>query len=84
MEHVCLIFVSCSSPSGIFWTEYRSAIFYHTPEQLQTAKKVTDDIQAKRFTPARKKIVTEIVEAGPFWNAEDHHQLYLLIRIGVL
>jgi len=59
-------------------TQYRSAIFYHTPEQFQTAKKVNDDIQAKRFTPAKKKIVTEIVEAGPFWNAEDHHQLYLL------
>lgn len=32
-------------------TEYRSAIFYHSPEQLEIAKRVTEEVQAKHFTP---------------------------------
>jgi peptide-methionine (S)-S-oxide reductase len=38
---------------------------------------VTEEIQAKHFTPNGKKIVTEILEAKQWWDAEDYHQLYL-------
>ncbi|KAI3607148.1 peptide methionine sulfoxide reductase [Moniliophthora roreri] len=58
-------------------TQYRSAIFYNTPNQLEVAKRVTAEVQQKHFTPNGEKIVTEIKEAGPWWDAEDYHQLYL-------
>ena len=35
-------------PSSV---EYRSAIFYHTPEQLEIAKRVTEEVQKKHFDP---------------------------------
>jgi len=58
-------------------TQYRSAIFYHSPEQLKTAQAVTEEVQAKHFTPKGKKIVTEISPAGPWYDAEEYHQEYL-------
>jgi len=58
-------------------TEYRSAIFTHSEDQLTTAKRVTEEVQAAHFTPKNEKIVTEILEAGPWWDAEEYHQLYL-------
>jgi len=58
-------------------TQYRSAIFTHSPTQHEIAKRVTAEVQEKHFTPKGTKIVTEILEAGPWWNAEDYHQLYL-------
>jgi len=58
-------------------TQYRSAIFTHSPEQASIAQRVTEEVQAKHFTPRGKKIVTEIVEAGKWYDAEDYHQLYL-------
>ncbi|KAG5638088.1 hypothetical protein H0H81_001855 [Sphagnurus paluster] len=58
-------------------TQYRSAIFTHSSEQEETAKRVTAEIQAKHFTPKGKTIVTEIVPAGEWWDAETYHQLYL-------
>jgi len=58
-------------------TQYRSAIFTHSPEQQATAKRVTEEVQAKYFTPKGKNIVTEISEAKQWWDAEDYHQLYL-------
>ncbi|OBZ74564.1 putative peptide methionine sulfoxide reductase [Grifola frondosa] len=57
--------------------QYRSAIFYHSPEQLEIAKRVTDEVQKKHFDPIGKKIATEIAAAGPWWDAEDYHQEYL-------
>ncbi|KAF8228746.1 peptide methionine sulfoxide reductase [Tricholoma matsutake] len=62
---------------GDMGTQYRSAIFTHSPEQQSIAKRVTEEIQAKYFTPKGKKIVTDIVEAKQWWDAEDYHQLYL-------
>jgi peptide-methionine (S)-S-oxide reductase len=53
--------------------QYRSAIFYHSPEQEAEAKKSRDDAQA-RFP---KPIVTEITSATEFWRAEEYHQQYL-------
>ena len=57
--------------------EYRSAIFYHSPQQLDIAKRVTEEVQEKHFTPKGKKIVTVIEPAGQWWDAEDYHQEYL-------
>lgn len=44
-------------------TQYRSALFPHTPEQTSIAKRVTDEVQKKHFDPKGKKIATEITEA---------------------
>ncbi len=56
-------------------TQYRSAIFYHSPEQQETAESSKQAIdQSKRF---RNKVVTQIVPATAFYEAEDYHQQYL-------
>lgn len=65
------------TPDHSMRAEYRSAIFTHSPEQASIAKRVTEEVQAKHFTPKGRGIVTEILEAGPWYNAEDYHQLYL-------
>ncbi len=57
-------------------TQYRSAIFVHSPEQEAEAKaKIEELTAAGAFAP--KKIVTQVVEAETFWKAEDYHQKYL-------
>ena len=53
--------------------QYRSAIFFHSPEQEAEAKSSRDAAQ-QRFP---RPIVTEITEAQTFWPAEDYHQQYL-------
>ncbi|HZQ17361.1 MAG TPA: peptide-methionine (S)-S-oxide reductase MsrA [Terriglobales bacterium] len=56
-------------------TQYRSAIFYHSPEQELAARKSKEELQqSKRFS---RPIVTQIVPATPFYEAEDYHQQYL-------
>jgi peptide-methionine (S)-S-oxide reductase len=55
-------------------TQYRSAIFYHTPEQEAAARASKEALeQSGKF---RKQIVTEIVPAAPFYRAEEYHQQY--------
>jgi peptide-methionine (S)-S-oxide reductase len=54
-------------------TQYRSAIFFHTPEQEKQAIASRDRTQANFSKP----IATEITPAGSFWPAEDYHQRYL-------
>jgi peptide-methionine (S)-S-oxide reductase len=55
-------------------TQYRSAIFYHTPEQKNIAEKVIQTLnQEKVFS---KPIVTEVTEFKKFYVAEDYHQNY--------
>jgi peptide-methionine (S)-S-oxide reductase len=56
-------------------TQYRSAIFYHNPEQEAEARASRDGLQ--QSGAFRRPIVTEIVPAGEFWQAEDYHQQYL-------
>jgi methionine-S-sulfoxide reductase len=65
-----------AEPSGPdVGTQYRSAIFYHTPEQKREAEESKAELEAShRF---RKPIVTEITEASAFYPAEDYHQRYL-------
>lgn len=52
--------------------QYRSAIFFHTPEQHATAGASRDREQAKYAKP----IATQIVAAPRFWPAEEYHQRY--------
>ena len=54
-------------------TQYRTAIFFHTPEQEREATASREREQANH----RKPIVTEILPAGEFYAAEDYHQRYL-------
>ena len=54
-------------------TQYRSAIFYHSPEQLAEAQASRDAAQTNFPRP----IVTEIAPAAEFWPAEEYHQQYL-------
>ncbi len=55
-------------------TQYRSAIFYHTPEQQAEATSIIAALDAERaFTGP---IVTEVVAATTFYPAEDYHQGY--------
>jgi peptide-methionine (S)-S-oxide reductase len=58
-----------------YGTQYRSAIFYHTPEQQATAQASKDNLQAS--SRYKRPIVTEITPAATFWKAEDYHQQYL-------
>ena len=54
---------------------YRSAIFYTSDEQKQVAQETIADVNASGLWPG--KVVTEVVPAGPFWEAEPEHQDYL-------
>jgi len=56
-------------------SQYRSVIFFHSPEQ-EAAARASKERQdaAGRF---RRPIVTAIEPAGPFWRAEEYHQRYL-------
>jgi peptide-methionine (S)-S-oxide reductase len=55
-------------------TQYRSAIFYHTPEQKQTAEALLAELNAAGIWSA--SLVTEIVPFRAFYPAEDYHQGY--------
>lgn len=54
---------------------YRSAIFYTSAEQREVAIDTIADVEASGLWPG--KVVTELSEAGPFWEAEPEHQDYL-------
>ncbi|HEV2221721.1 MAG TPA: peptide-methionine (S)-S-oxide reductase MsrA [Candidatus Acidoferrales bacterium] len=56
-------------------TQYRSAIFVHSPEQQAIAEKSKAALAASgKF---QRPIATEITTAGPFYRAEEYHQKYL-------
>jgi peptide methionine sulfoxide reductase msrA/msrB len=59
-------------------TQYRSAIFFTTPEQEQTARQVIEKVQ--KSGKWRAPLVTEVAAAGPFTLAEDYHQDYLQVH----
>jgi peptide methionine sulfoxide reductase msrA/msrB len=56
-------------------TQYRSAIFPTTPEQKATARAVIDKVEASGLWD--DPIVTEIIDAGEWTDAEGYHQDYL-------
>ena len=54
---------------------YRSAIYYVSEEQKAVAIDTIADVDASGLWPG--KVVTELAEVGPFWEAEPEHQDYL-------
>jgi len=56
-------------------TQYRSAIFYHTPGQKAAAE--ASKARLESSGKLRRPVVTEITEASTFYPAEDYHQRYL-------
>ena len=58
-------------------TQYRSAIYASSPEQLAAAEATRDAFQAELSAAGYGEITTEIAEAGPFYYAEPYHQQYL-------
>jgi peptide-methionine (S)-S-oxide reductase len=58
-----------------FGTQYRSAIFYHSPEQELAARE--SKAKLEKSGAYNRPIVTQIVPAVTFYEAEDYHQQYL-------
>jgi peptide-methionine (S)-S-oxide reductase len=75
-EDLLRVFFSIHDPTTLnrqgadVGTQYRSAIFHHTPEQKQSAERVRDELAAVYDRP----IVTEIAPFRAFYRAEDYHQ----------
>ena len=57
-------------------SQYRSVVFFHSPEQQRTAEQSREQAQARFSRP----IATEIAPAQAFWRAEEYHQQYLVKR----
>lgn len=55
-------------------SQYRSGIFYHSEEQKKVAEEVTKKVNEQWW---KGGVVTELLEAGQWWDAEKYHQLYL-------
>ena len=80
------IFWDCHDPTQLnrqgpdIGSNYRSVIFFHSPEQEAAARGSMAQLeQAHRY---RRPIVTEIAPAATFWQAEEYHQQYLAKRGG--
>ncbi|MEU4572414.1 peptide-methionine (S)-S-oxide reductase MsrA [Nonomuraea sp. NPDC023979] len=58
-------------------TQYRSAVYYHSPEQQKAAETSRDAYQKVLTEAGYGAITTEVAPAGPFYFAEDYHQQYL-------
>lgn len=59
-------------------SQYRSAVFYHSPEQKLAAERSRQKLEESG--EYSRPVATEIVEAGPYYLAEDYHQQYLKKR----
>lgn len=59
-------------------SQYRSVIFFHTPEQEKIASASKEALT--KSGKWRDTIVTQIVPAEPFYKADEHHQKYLMKR----
>lgn len=75
------VFWQCHDPTQLnrqgpdIGTQYRSAIFFHTPQQESAAQ--ASKIQQESSGRYHKPIVTEIVPASTYHYAEEYHQQYL-------
>jgi peptide-methionine (S)-S-oxide reductase len=58
-------------------TQYRSAVYWETPEQREAVEQTREAFAAKLRESGYGDITTEVAEAGPFYYAEDYHQQYL-------
>jgi peptide-methionine (S)-S-oxide reductase len=61
-------------------TQYRSAIFFHSPEQRRVAEEAIASLRAEKVYD--DPIVTEVAAATDFWVAEDYHQEYFRNNAG--
>lgn len=83
-EQILEVFWTSHDPTQLnrqgpdFGTQYRSVIFYHSPEQQEAAEASMRALEASGVF--RRPIVTEIAPATTFWKAEDYHQQYLAKR----
>lgn len=81
-EELLDVFWSTHNPTTVnrqgpdIGTQYRSAIFFHNPEQ-EAAARASKERAQQQFA---KPIVTQIVPAAPFYRAEEYHQKYLAKR----
>jgi len=81
-HQLCLIFFSLHDPTQLnrqgndVGRQYRSVIFFHNPEQEQTAREIMLQLEQDRIFSA--KLVTEISPAAEFFAAEAYHQGYFL------
>lgn len=69
---------NATTPNRQGWdvgTQYRSAIFFHSPEQEAAARRAIERWDASEHF--RSPIVTQIEAATPFYRAEEYHQRYL-------
>jgi len=57
--------------------QYRSVVFFHSKEQEDSAKVLKDNLQDGALKRFGRKIVTEILPASKFYEAEEYHQRYL-------
>ncbi len=55
-------------------TQYRSAVFYHNPEQERIARQVVEEFERSKVW--KRPIVTEVAPYKTFYKAEDYHQEY--------
>jgi peptide-methionine (S)-S-oxide reductase len=75
-----LIFFSTHDPTTLnrqghdVGTQYRSAVYYHSPQQLQTAQEVVKEIAANKLW--RAPLVTELAPFRAFYPAEEYHREY--------
>lgn len=82
-EELLMIFWSNHDPTTLnrqgpdVGEQYRSAVFYHTKEQEDVAKKMKEKLQETAMKRFGKSIVTEIKPASMFYKAEEYHQRYL-------
>eukprot|EP00835_Amoeboradix_gromovi_P004060 NODE_296_length_11478_cov_0.345197.p7 type:complete len:172 gc:universal NODE_296_length_11478_cov_0.345197:1504-2019(+) len=78
-ERLLKVFWECHDPTqknrqgNDIGTQYRSAIFYHSNAQKETAQK-SKELQENTF---KSKIATEIQPFSKFYDAEEYHQKYL-------
>jgi peptide-methionine (S)-S-oxide reductase len=57
-----------------FGSQYRTAVFFHDEEQEKAAHAAIDQLTESGVF--ERKIVTQVVPAGPWWRAEEYHQKY--------
>ena len=83
-EQLLTLFWSIHDPSRLsrerndVSEQYRSAIFFHTPQQEAAARKSKQDLEDSGRIA--KPVVTEITPASTVYEAEEHHQQYLAKR----
>ena len=83
-EYLLRVFWECHDPTQVdrqgpdIGSNYRSVVFFHTPEQAQAARQSKEQLELSHHY--RRPIVTEISPASVFWRAEEYHQQYLAKR----